>query len=80
MEELEFLARTAGIETVKVFTQQLDAPNPQTFIGSGKVNEVAAFAKDNEIDYIIFDDELKSIANAQPREGKLSARFSIGTC
>ena len=58
LEELEFLARTAGIETVKVFTQQLDAPNPQTYIGSGKVNEVAAFAKDNEIDYIIFDDEL----------------------
>jgi GTP-binding protein HflX len=58
LEELEFLARTAGIQTVKVFTQNLDAPNPQTFIGSGKVNEVSAFAKDNEIDYIIFDDEL----------------------
>ncbi len=58
LEELEFLARTAGIQTEKVFTQNLDAPNPQTFIGSGKVNEVSAFAKENEIDYIIFDDEL----------------------
>ena len=43
---------------MKVFTQSLDAPNPQTFIGSGKVNEVSAFAKENDIDYIIFDDEL----------------------
>lgn len=58
LDELDFLARTAGIITVKTFRQNLETPNPKTFIGQGKVNEISAFAKDHDIDYIIFDDEL----------------------
>jgi len=58
LEELEFLARTAGVETVKIFTQQLDAPNAKTFVGSGKLKEIQKFVEDNDIDLIIFDDEL----------------------
>jgi len=58
LEELEFLARTAGVETVKVFTQQLEAPNAKTFVGTGKLKEIQKFVEDNDIDLIIFDDEL----------------------
>ena len=58
MAELEFLADTLGLVTVKSFTQNLDAPNPKTFIGAGKLNEVVAFCKENEIDVVVFDDDL----------------------
>jgi GTP-binding protein HflX len=56
--ELSFLAETAGAEPVKRFTQKLDTPNPRTFVGSGKINEIALFIKENNIDIAIFDDEL----------------------
>jgi GTPase len=58
MDELDFLATTLGIQTIKKFRQQLDAPNAYTFIGSGKLEEIRSFVEENEIDYIIFDDEL----------------------
>ena len=58
MAELDFLATTLGIQTIKKFRQQLDAPNAYTFIGSGKLEEIRSFVEENEIDYIIFDDEL----------------------
>ena len=58
LEELSFLAETAGAEPVKRFTQRLDAPNSRTFVGSGKIQDIAAFIKDNDIDIAIFDDEL----------------------
>lgn len=58
LDELEFLAETAGIRSVKRFTQRLSAPNSRTFIGEGKLQEIAAYIEDNEIDYVIFDDEL----------------------
>ncbi len=58
MQELEFLATTAKISTKKRFTQKLDTPNTHTFIGSGKVNEIRSYVKDNDIDLVIFDDEL----------------------
>lgn len=58
LDELEFLADTAGADVVKRFTQKLDKPNPKTLIGSGKVNQLANYIKDNEIDLAIFDDEL----------------------
>ena len=58
LEELEFLAFTAGAETIKWFTQRLDNPNPKTYIGSGKIEEIAAYIKINSIDLAIFDDEL----------------------
>lgn len=58
LDELQFLAFTAGGEVVKRFTQKLDMPNPKTFIGSGKMEEVQLFVKDNEISTVVFDDEL----------------------
>ena len=58
LEELAFLADTAGAEQRAVFTQRLDVPHPRTFIGSGKLNEVRDYVKQEEIDMVIFDDEL----------------------
>jgi len=58
LNELAFLAFTAGGEVLKRFKQKLDKPNPKTFIGSGKMEEVLNFVKDNEVDTVIFDDEL----------------------
>ncbi len=58
LEELDFLVKTAGAVSVKSFTQQLDKPNPKTFVGSGKLEEVNRFIKENDVDIVIFDDEL----------------------
>jgi GTP-binding protein HflX len=58
LEELAFLVETAGAEPRAVFTQKLDVPHPKTFIGTGKLNEVKAFVQEEEIDLVIFDDEL----------------------
>jgi GTPase len=58
LEELTFLAETAGAEQRAVFTQRLEVPHPKTFIGSGKLNEVKEYVKEEEIDMVIFDDEL----------------------
>ncbi len=58
LEELAFLAETAGATTIKRFTQRLDHPDPRTFIGSGKLIQIASFIKENKIDLAIFDDEL----------------------
>ena len=49
LDELEFLTYTAGGEVLKRFTQKMDMPNPKTFIGSGKMQDVERFIKDNEI-------------------------------
>ncbi|MBT3417266.1 MAG: GTPase HflX [Flavobacteriales bacterium] len=56
--ELDFLARTAGAKTVKQFTQKLPHPDNKTFLGKGKTEEVREFVEENEIDIVIFDDEL----------------------
>lgn len=56
--ELAFLAETAGMETVDKFVQKLPYPDKRTFIGSGKLQEIKAFVEENEIDGLIFDDEL----------------------
>ncbi|MCO6501001.1 MAG: GTPase HflX [Vicingus serpentipes] len=58
LDELAFLAETAGIKTVKRFTQKLDTPHPKTFIGKGKIEDVLSYVKELEIDMVIFDDEL----------------------
>ncbi len=58
LAELAFLAETAGAETRAVFTQRLEVSHPKTFIGSGKLDEVKAFVAAEEIDMVIFDDEL----------------------
>jgi len=56
--ELAFLAKTAGIETRKMFTQKLEYPDTRTFLGKGKIEEVREYVKENEIDMVIFDDDL----------------------
>ena len=58
LDELEFLTYTAGGEVEKRFTQKLEYPNPKTFIGRGKLEEVKGFIRDHKIDTVIFDDEL----------------------
>lgn len=58
LDELEFLAFTAGGEVMKRFTQKMDMPNPKTFIGTGKMEEVRKFVVANDIGTAIFDDEL----------------------
>jgi GTPase len=56
--ELSFLTETAGAEPLKRFVQKLDAPNPRTFVGTGKIDEIAKFVQENNVDIAIFDDEL----------------------
>lgn len=58
LDELEFLTTTAGGEVVKRFSQKLEKPNPKTFLGTGKIDEIAYYVKDNDISTVIFDDEL----------------------
>lgn len=60
LDELEFLTYTAGGYAIKRFTQKMDIPNPKTFIGSGKMEDVAEFVKENDIGTAIFDDELSA--------------------
>jgi GTP-binding protein HflX len=58
LDELAFLAETAGAETVAVFTQNLQVPDSRTYVGTGKLNEIREFLEENEIETVIFDDEL----------------------
>lgn len=58
LDELAFLAETAGILTVKRFTQRLDKPDTRTFIGKGKLAEVQFYIQENEVETVIFDDDL----------------------
>jgi len=58
LDELEFLADTAGARATKRFTQKLSSPHPKSFVGSGKLSEIIEYVKKHKIDLIIFDDEL----------------------
>lgn len=58
LDELAFLAKTAGIRTRKRFTQRLEHPDVATFVGKGKLNEIKEYVKENDIDCLIFDDDL----------------------
>ena len=58
LDELEFLTFTAGGQVVKRFSQKMERPNPKTFVGTGKIEEINLFVKENEISTLIFDDEL----------------------
>ncbi len=60
LDELEFLTYTAGGEVVKRFTQKMERPDPRTFIGTGKIEDVRKYIEENEIGTAIFDDELSS--------------------
>lgn len=67
LDELDFLAETAGIVPVKRFTQKVEHPNPVTFVNSGKLQEIKRYMEDNEIGVVVFDDELsaKQIRNIE---------------
>ena len=67
LDELDFLAETAGAETVKKFTQKCDAPNRTTFVGKGKLDEIATYIEGNDINLAIFDDDLtpKQVSNIE---------------
>jgi len=58
LDELAFLTETAGAEPLKRFIQRLDTPNPKTFVGTGKIREIADYILENKVDIAIFDDEL----------------------
>ena len=60
LDELAFLTITAGGTVTKTFTQKLSNPNPKTFIGEGKINEIREYVKDHNIQTVIFDDELSA--------------------
>lgn len=67
LDELAFLARTAGAIPVKTFLQKLDYPNPRTYVGKGKLEEIKAYVDEFEIGMVIFDDDLstKQAANIE---------------
>ena len=58
LDELDFLARTAGLKPVKRFIQKLNIPLNSTYVGKGKLNEILSYVKENEIEIVLFDDEL----------------------
>jgi len=58
LDELEFLAETAGAITVEKFTQKLPYPNPRTYVGTGKLEEIKLYIKATDVELVIFDDEL----------------------
>ena len=58
LDELDFLARTAGAEPEKRFTQKLDYPNPRTYVGSGKLEDIRKYVEEHETGLVIFDDDL----------------------
>ena len=58
LDELEFLTFTAGGQVVKRFSQKMERPNPKTFVGTGKIEEIHQFVKENDISTLVFDDEL----------------------
>ena len=71
LDELEFLAETADIETVRRFTQRLPQPSSKIYVGPGKLEEIASYCEEQEIDVVVFDDELspaqtRNIEKAMP--------------
>lgn len=80
LAELAFLADTAGAETVQTFLQRLEYPNPRTFVGKGKLEEIKAYIDENDVAMVIFDDDLtvKQVANIERELGvKILDRTSL---
>jgi GTP-binding protein HflX len=65
LDELEFLATSAGAEVVGRFKQRLERPNPKTYVGSGKLQQIEQFIRQNKVDVVIFDDELSPAQQAR---------------
>ena len=64
LEELEFLSVTAGGKVIRKFKQKINTPNPKTFIGKGKIEEIQEYIKKNDVSIVIFDDELSPTQQA----------------
>ena len=64
LDELSFLAKTAGAKPIRNFTQKLPHPDNKTFLGKGKIQEVFNYAKENQVSLIIFDDDLSKQGNS----------------
>lgn len=82
LDELSFLAKTAGAKPVKLFTQRLSSANNKTFIGKGKIEEIKIFVEDHNIDSVIFDDDLtpsqmKNIEKALEGKVKILDRSNL---
>lgn len=82
LAELERLTDTAGAQVVAVTTQKLDAPNPRTFVGSGKAQEIADMCRSHAADVVIFDEELtpsqqSNLEKAMPKEVKVIDRTAL---
>ena len=82
LEELARLTDTAGAAVVATATQKLDAPNPRTFIGSGKAEEIASLCRSLAADVVIFDEELSpsqqsNLEKAMPKEVKVIDRTAL---
>ncbi len=74
LDELDFLAQTAGAETIKRFTQKLDRPNTSTYVGKGKIQEIKEYIEENLVNLVIFDDEL-SPTQLRNLENELKCRI-----
>jgi len=74
LEELAFLAETAGAKTLKTYAQKLDKPDVATFIGKGKVEEIRRYVKSHKVDLVIFDDDL-SPSQVRNLEHKLGCKI-----
>ena len=82
LAELERLVDTAGADAVATTTQKLDAPNPRTFVGTGKAEEVAELARAHAADLVVFDDELTpsqqaNLEKAMGRDVKVIDRTAL---
>ncbi|MBA3704594.1 MAG: GTPase HflX, partial [Bacteroidetes bacterium] len=73
LDELAFLTETAGADVLKRYTQRLEHPDARTFIGTGKLNTIRDFVKENAVDLVIFDHEL-SPAQQRNIEKELKAK------
>ncbi len=74
LEELAFLAETAGVDPIKRFTQKIEFPNPRTFVGTGKLEEIKTYITVHEVTVVIFDDEL-SPSQIRNIENELGCRI-----
>ncbi len=74
LNELAFLTETAGAIPLRRFVQKMDTPNPKTFVGTGKIEEISLFIQENNVDIAIFDDEL-SPSQLRNIEKALSCRI-----
>jgi GTP-binding protein HflX len=79
LTELAFLTETAGVRATKAFVQKLERPDSRTYVGKGKLEEVAAYVKANETDVVIFDDDL-SPSQVRNLEQELQCKIWTAAC